>query len=174
MQRPHVVLIAACALTLLYGCKRQQQQQEQSRALQQPSVSVPIAAGKVWHDTIAHKTINGIGQFTVTVIEGQVHIEPPEGLTKLRWSVRTVAEEAMPAAVRQRPTATAAVAGDMDGDGVLDCEDWCMEVPGTPEYRGCPPGVEGIPPVRWVELLRMTEGGNELIIEFGLEDCTAG
>lgn len=166
-----VALAAGILLPAMQGCKRQQQQQPQSD--RQPSVCFPIASGKIWPDTIAHKTINGVGDFTVSVTGGQIVIEPPAGLKKFRWSLRTESNETAVPSTKQarRAASSAASAGDMDGDGVLDCEDWCMEVPGTPENRGCPPGVDGIPPVRWVELLRMSEGGEELVIEYGLDEC---
>ncbi|HXG01194.1 MAG TPA: hypothetical protein VNL69_10410, partial [Bacteroidota bacterium] len=63
-----VVLAAGIILPAVEGCKRQQQQQQQS--VQQPSVCFPIASGKVWPDTVAHKTISGIGDFTVSVTGG--------------------------------------------------------------------------------------------------------
>ncbi|HXF99748.1 MAG TPA: hypothetical protein VNL69_03140, partial [Bacteroidota bacterium] len=82
-----VVLAAGILLPAMQGCKRQQQQQAQS--VRQPSVCFPIASGKIWPDTIAHKTIKGIGNFTVSVTGGQIVIEPPAGLKKFRWSLRT-------------------------------------------------------------------------------------
>ncbi len=159
-------LLGICMLTVFVaGCARKQRTESPGRT----SVSLPIASGKVWRDTTAQTTIKGIGTFTVSSRDGEITVEPPEGLKKFRWAVvSSRSDTAAPPA--QRATAPAS-AGDMDGDGVPDCEDWCMEVPGTPENRGCPPGVEGTPPIRWVELLRMTEGGDEIIVQFGLDEC---
>jgi hypothetical protein len=155
-----IVLVAT-----LPGCKRRQQ----TESLEQTSVSLPLLPGKVWRDTTAQKTVKGVGTFTVVARNGQITVQPPAGLKKFRWAVVSAPKAEM----HSRTTITAApvAEGDMDGDGVPDCEDWCMDTPGTPENRGCPPGVEGIPPIRWIELLRMTEEGQEIIIQYGLDEC---
>lgn len=167
--KPHVllftVLVPFALSTIVSGCARQQRKDIPG----QTTVKLPIASGKVWRDTTAQKTVKGIGTFTVISRDGQITVEPPVGLKKFRWAVVSArSDTATPEPPRK---AAPAAAEDMDGDGVADCEDWCMDVPGTPENRGCPPGVEGIPPIRWIELLRMTEGGDEIIVEYGLEEC---
>ncbi len=161
-----LLLLTALAFSaIVSGCTRRQRTETPGRT----SVSLPIASGKVWRDTTAQKTIHGIGTFTVISRDGQITVEPPAGLKKFRWAVASArTDTTTPEAPR---TTAPAAAGDMDGDGVPDCEDWCMDVPGTPEHRGCPPGVEGSPPIRWIELLRMSEGGDEIIVEYGLEEC---
>ncbi|MER3524804.1 MAG: hypothetical protein C4326_12335 [Ignavibacteria bacterium] len=161
----HLLLGGVLLSLLLQGCP---QQEKKARTVESPAVRVPIVAEKIWRDTTARKPIKGIGTFTVSVSNGNVSIEPPSGLKRFLWSVHSDSSEH--AAEFAKRTVSAAP-GDTDGDGVPDCEDWCIDVPGNPENRGCTPGVDGAPPSVWVELLHMIEENNVLVVQYGLEQC---
>jgi hypothetical protein len=139
-----------------------------------PSASFPIAGGKVWRDTVATVEIKGIGAFRVQIVNGQVSITPPVGLNSLRWGITSKHQEQKSSAEqtlqKKNKQLMAAASGDRDRDGVPDECDWCPDDPGEAP-RGCPPGVDGVPPIRWVPLMRLSEGGDELAIEYGIEGC---
>lgn len=163
------VFSALCALVLvagwiLHGCAPQTRQTV-------PSASFPLAGGKVWPDTTVKKDIDGLGTFQVSIVGGQIIVTPPQGLNVLKWTITSAKKEAKAGSPRKARSAALQESGDRDGDGVPDCNDWCVEVPGPPENNGCPEGMDGIPPIRWVELMNLEDNTDSLVIEFGIEGC---
>ncbi len=164
------ILGAICCIVVgmtiaIHGCAPQMQQTV-------PSASFPLAGGKIWPDTTVRKNIDGLGTFLVSIKNGQINVTPPQGLNVLKWSITSIKktgekEGAAPKMLSAAPQKE----GDRDGDGVPDCEDWCVEVPGPPENNGCPEGMDGIPPIRWAELMKLEDNTDKLVIEFGIEGC---
>lgn len=160
------VVMVLGAILAIRGCAPQTQQT-------QPSASFPLAGGKVWPDTTVRKQIDGLGTFEVSIRNGQINVIPPKDLNVLRWSVLSIRKEDQKGSTALKPLSAspAGQEGDKDGDGVPDCEDWCVEVPGPAENRGCPEGMDGIPPIRWAELMKLEDDTDELVVEFGVEGC---
>ena len=158
-----ILLALTAVLLLLEGCPSTQRT---------PSASFPLAGGKIWRDTTATVSVPSVGRFQVVVSNGQINITPPPGLNTLRWSIVSKKSDAKTEKQKMDNRSMAASGtGDEDGDGVPDCEDWCVNAPGPRENNGCPAGIDGVPPIRWIELMSMSDKGDVLVIEYGAEGC---
>lgn len=172
MEKTRITAIVMAALIVaiaLQGCTPERKGSSNGK----PSVSLPIAGGKVWRDTTVEKNVKGVGTFTVAIRGGQISITSPAGLNTLKWSITSVHKDNSKQASQKKKSAALSTGGggDYDHDGVPDCEDWCITIPGPPENHGCPPEVDGVPPIRWIELMSLSEGVDTLLLEYGIEGC---